>query len=451
MSTIGVRDYADALRYIYGFADYERHTPRQREYQHLENVLALLEAVGNPHTRLRSIHIGGTKGKGSTAAMLTSVLIAAGRHVGTFSSPHLNTHRERYRLDGRPVGEGLFTETLRSLQPAIERVRAERPLTTFEVSTALAFTLFLRERVEWAVVEVGMGGRLDTTNVITPAVSVITSISLDHTQVLGDTVQQIAADKAGIIKPGVPVVIGAQQPEALTVLRERADALGSPALEVERLATARDRRVLSPSLQELTLDTRLSLGGELLDGCRVELNLQGAHQAENALTTTVALSSLDNADAGVRPEHLVKGLRRVEWPGRFEVIEGRVPVVLDGAHNPYSMRKLRLAVEEVFPGRRTCWVFGSGTGHDAAGMLRELRGLPVVLCRSTHPRSRSVEELAALAETEGVRHTVERSVLEAIETARRDAEVVVVCGTLFLVADAREALGLAGATDRVRS
>ncbi len=447
-----IQEYADALRYIYSFADYERQTPRQHAFQHLENVRALLDAVGNPHTQLRAIHVTGTKGKGSTTAMLTSVLATAGNRVGTFTSPHLNTHRERYRLDGQPVSETLFTSMLRELQPAIERVRSERPLTTFEVSTALAFTLFLRERVDWAVVEVGLGGRLDTTNVISPALSVITSISLDHTQVLGDTIELIAADKAGIIKPGAPVIVSPQRAEAMKPIREQAQRVGSPVIEVERVARPLDRVIVNPLRQEFTLDTSLELGGEPLHGCRVGLNLQGVHQVENALTAIVALASLDPTAAGVRTADLLKGMVRVSWPGRFEVVEGSVPVVLDGAHNPYSMRKLRQAVEEVFPGQRACYVFASGRRHDAGEMLRELKGLPVVLCSSTHPQSRSTAELAALAEAEGFQYRTAVSVPEALAIARQEpAQLVVVCGTLFLVADAREALGLAEATDPVRS
>lgn len=445
--------YADALRYLYSFADYERHTPRQRDFQHLDSVRALLGALGDPHTRLRTIHVAGTKGKGSTVAMLTSVLVAAGNKVGTYTSPHLNTHRERYQLDGAPVSEQMLTSTLRDIQPQIERVRADRRLTTFEVATAFAFELFVRQGVDWAVIEVGLGGRLDTTNVLTPVLSAITSVSIDHAEVLGDNVASIAGEKAGIIKPGVPVVVSIQTPEAMRVIRDHAADKGSRLLSVERLARARHRKLLSPQRQEFTLDTQLRLSDQPLHGRVIGLNLIGMHQVENALTAITALCHLDPRQSRVDPAALLAGLEAIRWPGRFEVVSGDIPIVLDGAHNPDSMRKLRRTVEEVFPGQRAVYVFGSGGSHDASGMLQELDGNPLVLCRSTHPRSKPVAELAELAAARGAEFREAPSVEEALVTARSlpGAAVVVVCGTLFVVAEAREALGLAEATDPVRS
>ena len=448
-----IHTYADALSYLYSFADYERHTPRQKEFQHLDNVRALLTALGDPHTRLRTIHVAGTKGKGSTVAMLTAVLVSAGNTVGTYTSPHLNTHRERYRLDGASVSEHLLTGTLRDIRPIIEQVRADRPLTTFEVATAFAFELFVRQGVEWAVIEVGLGGRLDTTNVLTPVLSVITSVSIDHTEVLGDTLELIAGEKAGIIKPGVPVVVSPQAPEALQVIRSRAAATGSKLLGVERLVRARRRKILSPERQEFALDTQLRLNDQALHGRVIGLNLMGTHQVENALTAITALCHLDRRQAHVDQAAMLAGLQDVQWPGRFEVVPGKPPIVLDGAHNVDSIRKLRRTVEEVFPGQRAVYVFGSGGSHDATAMLREIGDSPLVLCRSTHPRSKPVSELAEAAAARGAKFEQAPSVGEALATARNvpGAEVVVVCGTLFIVADAREVLGIAEATDPVRS
>lgn len=446
-----IESYADALRYIYGFADYERTAPRQREFQRLDDVLALLDAVGDPHQRLRAIHVAGTKGKGSTAAMLTAVLLRAGNAVGTYTSPHLNTHRERYRLDGSPVSEEAFAETLRDLQPAVERVRAERRITTFEVAFALACTLFARAGVDWAVVEVGLGGRLDTTNVLTPALSAITSISLDHTEILGDTIEQIAADKAGIVKPGVPVVIAPQRQEARGVIEDRARELGTPALAVSDLASAAGYRIVSPERQEFTLRTRRTLHGESLDGCVVGMNLIGAHQVENALTTIVAATALDPAGARITRDHLLGALERVHWPGRFEVVPGEPSVVLDGAHNPYSVRKLRETVDQVFPGRRICWVFGALRGHDEGAMLGELHGQNAVLCRSIHPKALPVAVLEHVAHEHGIVYRTAETVAGALALAREGMDLVVVTGSLSVVGDAREALGRAEGLDPVRS
>ncbi|MDQ3855270.1 MAG: bifunctional folylpolyglutamate synthase/dihydrofolate synthase [Chloroflexota bacterium] len=443
--------YADALRYLYSFADYERSAPRSLDSFRMRSVYALLEATGNPHQELRAIHIAGTKGKGSTAAMIGSILLKAGYTTGAYTSPHLNTHRERYRLDGEPVGEELFTSLLRDLQPAIERVRSEHSLTTFEVATVLAFELFRRCRVDWSIIEVGMGGRLDTTNVLWPQLCVITSISLDHTHVLGDTLEQIAGEKAGIIKRGVPVVVAPQRPEALHTIVQRAAEVGATAHSVADLITAGECAVLDRRWQELTLHTELRIHGEALEGRKIQLGLLGQHQVENALTSIVAGVQLAGAGAGLKAGDLVEGLRDVRWPGRFEVIEGPVSVVLDGAHNPDSVRKLRAAVREVFSSARTVWVFGALRGHDARGMLAELHGDPVRLCRSIHPRSVPVDELEATAREVGIAVSAGESVETTLRAALDSggASVVVVCGSLSVVAEARTALGLAEATDPV--
>jgi len=451
--TFTISNYADALRYVYSFADYERTAPRSTEDLRMEGVLALLAAVGDPHKRLRAVHIAGTKGKGSTTAMIGAVLRAAGYSTGSYTSPHLHTHRERYRLGGAPVSEQTFTDLLRDLRPQIEHVRAERSLTTFEVCTALAFDLFVRERVDWAVVEVGMGGRLDTTNVLTPVLSVITSVSLDHTEVLGETVEQIAWEKAGIIKPGVPVVVARQRPEALDVILRRAAELGSPVDQAHELARVEAGSLVGRTAQEFTLRTTLAIGGRSLEGCRVRLPLLGEHQRDNALaaiTACVRLSELGGLQAQKRLdlESLLRGLSETRWPGRFEVVEGRPPIVLDGAHNPDSLARLRATVAEVFEGARPAWVFGTNRGHDSAAMLAELGDGTVYLCSSTHPRATPPESILLAAAAAGLEAAAFGDVASALEAARRapGVGVVVMCGSLFVVAEAREALGLA--TDR---
>lgn len=447
-----ISTYADALTYLYSFADYERTTPRAHDTLRLSTVATLLAAVGNPHHRLRCIHIAGTKGKGSTGAMLTSILRAAGYSVGTYTSPHLHTHRERYQLEGEPVGEEDFTQLLAELKPAIDRVNTEHAVTTFEVSTVLAFELFARKRVDWAVIEVGMGGRLDTTNVIVPVLSVITSISLDHTEVLGDTLELIAREKAGIIKPGVPVVVAPQGEEARGAILERAHETSSRALVVDDLIAAADREIIDSYEQQFTLHTQLQLNGHALDRRRVSLNLLGAHQVDNALTAIVACTALGEAGAEVGIPGIVSGLSQVRWPGRFEVAPGAIPIVIDGAHNPDSVAKLRRTMQEVFPGRQVSCVFGTGRGHDAAGMMAQLKDFEMVLCQATHPRATTVEDLATIAESQGVTvQAAEPSVDAAIRVAcvAANVQLVLVCGSLFVAAEAREALGLAAASDPI--
>ncbi len=448
-----ISSFADALRYVYGFTDYERSSTRRRDEMKLGGIRALLDALGSPQERFRSVHIAGTKGKGSTAAMIATALVESGRFTGTYSSPHLNTHRERYRLNGEPVSEEDFTRLVRDCRPVIEDVRSRVTVTTFDVITALAFELFARVGVEWAVVEVGLGGRLDSTNVIRPRIAVITSISLDHTEVLGHSLGQIAAEKAGIIKPGVPVVVSRQEAEALEVIRSRAAEVGVPLLYAPELARASGRRTVDEHHQEFELRTSLRLGGRPLDGSCVRLGLLGAHQVENALTAITACAALGEQGAEIAPEALLRALARVRWPGRLEIVPGEVPVVLDGAHNPDSVQKLVSAVRDIYPDRRVTCVFGARLGHDAAEMLHALRGYSLVLCPSTHPRTMPADELASTAERLGLEYRTAGSVAQAIDAARRvpGTEAVLVTGSLFVVADAREALGLAEATDPVRS
>ncbi len=449
-----IRNYGDALRYLYGFADYERNKPRARDGFHLEAVRALLAALGNPHERLRAVHVAGTKGKGSTAAMISNTLVAGGNRVGFYSSPHLNTHRERYRLDGEPVSEAGLTQLLREVQPVVEKVRTGYPLTTYEVTTALAFELFARERVDWAVVEVGLGGRLDATNVITPELSVITSISVDHAEVLGDTLTAIAGEKAGIMKPGVPVVIASQPDEAARTLLASAAAVSAPALVVPDLIHAVNRTQTSGPWQEFVLDTNLALADGTLGGFTVSLGLLGHHQVENALTTVVTAAELASAGLPLRREHLARGLANVSWPGRFEVAEyGGTTFVLDGAHNPYSMGKLLETLDEVFPACKVAFVFGTGVDHDAAGMLGLLRDRQLILCKSSHPRALGVSRLTQLADLLVVTYRVAESVPNALSMALDlpNADVIVVCGSLFPVGEARLHLGLTEMADPVTS
>ncbi len=449
-----IRNYGDALRYLYGFADYERNTPRARGGFHLEAVRALLAGLGNPHERLRAVHVAGTKGKGSTAAMISNTLVAGGNRVGFYSSPHLNTHRERYRLDGEPVSEAGLTQLLREVQPVIEEVRSRYPLTTYEVTTALSFELFARERVDWAVVEVGLGGRLDATNVITPEISVITSISIDHAEVLGDTLTAIAGEKAGIMKPGVPVVIASQPDEADRTLLASAAVVGAPALVLPELIHAVNRTQTPGPRQEFVLDTNLGLADGTLGGFTVSLGLLGHHQVENALTTVVTAAELASAGLPLRREHLARGLANVSWPGRFEVTENSGKTfVLDGAHNPYSMGRLLETLDEVFPARKVAFVFGTGVDHDTAGMLSLLRDRQVILCRSSHPRALSVSRLAQIANSLAIPCRAAADVPGALSMALDlpDAGVVVVCGSLFPVGEARLHLGLTDVADPVTS
>jgi dihydrofolate synthase/folylpolyglutamate synthase len=344
----------------------------------------LAEKLGDIHMGVPAVHVAGTKGKGSTAAMISAVLSSAGYKVGLFTSPHLHTVVERVRVDLNPISEDTFAALVEQMWPAVEWVGDEGgfgDVTFFELMTAMAFLHFRQIKADYQVIEVGLGGRLDSTNVLEPVLSVITSISLDHVATLGDTIEKIAREKAGIIKTGVPVVVAPQaEPDATKVFREVAQDRQAPLFEVQdRMRWA--KRDSDASGQAFTLsgtDVSRELWTPLI----------GDHQLENAATAVAAIETLD--DRGVSPESIVAGLRDVRWPGRLEVLQhqGRT-VVVDGAHNPYSVKRLVQAVRDYFSFEGVVLVFAALGGHSATGMLAELKTLDprVVMVRSRHPRS----------------------------------------------------------------
>lgn len=449
-----LNSYADALRYIYAFADYERNLPRSRDEMHLAPMAALMDALGRPERRLRAVHVAGTKGKGSTAAMIEAILLASGYSVGTYTSPHLHTHRERYRIGGTPVTEETFTRSLAAILPAVETVKRSHALTTYTVITALAYQMFADLGVDWCVVEVGLGGRLDATNVILPALSIITSISMDHTEVLGDTITAIAREKAGIIKPRVPVVVGPQSEEAGAVLCATARERRAPLYVVSRLVRAAQVAAYPPERQCFRLRTEWPEFVSLLDGVEVCIPLLGEHQVDNALTASAAAAVLRSSAPQIDTSSILRGLAATRWPGRFEVVPGHPTVVIDGAHNADSVRRLVQTVHALYPDQRAVWVFGAGRSHDVGAMLTQLPASPVVLCSAGHPRALPLDELLLVAGRAGLAATAAASVEEAVLHAKHAAGphgMVVVCGSLFVAAEARAALGLAHESDPVPS
>ncbi len=434
-------DYRAAIAYLHSLTDYEktrieRYTPDTLD---LTRVERLLEALGNPHLGFRCFHIAGTKGKGSTAAMLESALRAAGHVTGLYTSPHLHTFRERVQVAGAPITREEVVALVRELQPSIEQVEG---VTTFEAATAIAFQHFARRSVEIAVVEVGLGGRLDATNVVRPEVSIITSLSLDHTYLLGTTLEAIAGEKAGIVKPGIPVVSAPQRPQALAVIEEVCRQQAAPLTKVGTDWTyeAGPADIDGQSFSARRISGRMSeLEGEY------RIPLLGRHQLENALCAIAALDIARGPDLPASAEAVRAGLRQVSWPGRLEIVSRQPLVVVDCAHNPYSAQVLGQALQEWFPGRRWVLIYGASADKDAAGMLEALLPLAkyVIATRSDHPRATAPTEIADEVATAGGGAEVSVSVQQAI---RRAFEIVepedglLITGSIFLVADAREEL-----------
>ncbi len=443
--------YQDALDYIFSFVNYEKPVRfgYNAETLNLSRMRELLDRLGRPQDRFRCVHIAGTKGKGSTSAMIESVLRTAGYRTGLYTSPHMHTWRERIRFDGALMPKAALVEQLGAARPAIE-VMSE--LTAFEIMTALAFTYFAQERVDWAVLETGLGGRLDATNVVAPAVCAITSLSYDHVELLGHTLPEIAAEKAGIIKTGVPVVSAPQAPEALAVI-EQVCAERSTRLIRAGVDWTATRQSADLSGQTLTL--RRAADGLSLPDLRIAL--LGDHQIINTTVAVALLAELRAQGVGITDDMLRRGLAAANWPGRFEQLNQRPVIVLDSAHNIDSALRLRATLAEFFPHtlkRRLALVFGASADKDIPGILETLlspdatgRYAPparVIISRSGHPRQADPARLAEMAR--GIAPHVAIVVRDSLDAALADAlawatpdDLICVTGSIFVAAQARRA------------
>ncbi|MEW5899769.1 MAG: folylpolyglutamate synthase/dihydrofolate synthase family protein [Bacillota bacterium] len=418
----------------------------------LGRIRELLRRLGNPHLSLRVIHIGGTNGKGSTLAMVASILRAAGYKTGTFTSPHLHSYTERYIINGRPISHRRVAQLITGLRPYLDGMVAEgfEHPTEFEVSTALAFQYFFEEQVDFLVLEVGLGGAIDSTNVVErPLVSVITNVAMDHMDYLGRTVREIAAVKAGIIKEGVPVITAADDPEALAVIGEVAREKQAPLIGVldagQKTVFPFDRQVryqlndFSLAGQHLTVQSRQGNYENLF------LPLLGRHQLANAATAVATTEVLIEKGYGISREAIYRGMINTYWPARLEIFPGEPLVVIDGAHNYAGAKSLRRAWDDYFPRRGIILVLGMLGDKERARVVQELapRVRAVVVTKPASPRAQDWQSMAA----EARRHVrevyaieaIREAVAKALRIARRD-EVVCITGSLYMVAEAREML-----------
>jgi dihydrofolate synthase/folylpolyglutamate synthase len=433
-------DYQAALKYILSFTDFERSPGLAYSAANfdLRRMEALLERLGNPHLKARSIQIAGTKGKGSTAAMIAAVLNAAGYRTGLYTSPHLHTFRERINISGQKISEDEFAALTERLRPEVAVVNLQRlhgELTTFEILTALTFAYFGDKKVHFQVLEAGLGGRLDATNVANSEVCVITSISFDHVDVLGHTLTQIAGEKAGIIKPGAIVVSAPQQ-------REAADRIEEVCRQKRAKLIAVGKEVTWRKISADINGQSLSIRG--LDSYDITIPLLGEHQLENAACAVAALEALASRGGPISRQSVVDGLARVQWPGRLEVLRRKPLFLVDGAHNADSARRLKEALKQYFDFERMILIVGLSSDKDMAGILTELAPLAatVIATRSRHPRALRPSLLAQEVKSNNVVESTE-SVAEAVERALTLAgpkDLVCATGSLFVVAEAREYL-----------
>ncbi len=463
-------DYDEALRYLYSFTNYEQVMPQVYSPTSfsLDKAHALMALLGHPERQFRSIHVAGTKGKGSTAQMIQRILVAAGKRVGLYTQPHLHTHRERIRINDQLISPDELAAIVSDFPDLVEQYTGLHPYlpppTTFELGTALAFLHFARSGVDMAVIEVGIGGRLDTTNVISPDVGVITSISMDHLELLGNTLPLIAAEKAGIIKPGLDVISAPQQTEAAAIIVQKAqqeaanlnmvgEALWIDPARAIRLLSANRRRVRGQSFT-LYFHPDFPTPGAQLSPAPVILPLLGIYQRDNAATAVGATLLLTRHGLILPPNAIQEGLAAVRWPGRLELLEdapGQPLFVVDGAHNGDSALRLRdaLAPGTYFNRDRLILIVGVIAPHPIEDIITALAPIAdaIILTRASHPRAIDPTSLLAEANDHVSPSTAvltTDSVAEAVRVARLLAQpndLICATGSLFVVADVREALG----------
>jgi dihydrofolate synthase/folylpolyglutamate synthase len=408
-------NYPDSVQFLYSLGN-EIKTAKLG----LERIRAVLQALGRPQDRLRFVHVAGTNGKGSTCAMIESALRASGLRTGLFTSPHLAEPTERIRIDGAPISADRFADAFNRLLGL--------HTTYFETVTAMALLVFAEERVDMVVLEVGLGGRLDATNVVSPDLSVVTPVDFDHEAFLGKSLESIAGEKAGILKPGVPAVFARQRPEAARVLDRRAAELSIP--------VARTADWLVSDLDIDPRGSRFRLTGDR--DLRLACPLAGEHQVENAVTAAVALACLGIADSAIET-----GIARARWPGRLERVSERPEIILDGAHNPAGARALAAYIDR-FYGRRTVRLI-YGAMRDKA--IDEISGIlfprahQVIVTAPQQARALSPEALRDIGAHPGLRTAPTlRAALALVQEDASPDDVVFITGSLFLVAEARALL-----------
>ena len=444
--------YQQALDYLFTFVDYSlvrslRFTEGKFD---LGRMRQFLELLGDPQNDYPVMHVAGTKGKGSVCALCASGLRAAGYRVGLYTSPHLQDYAERIQVDGQPIGHDELVALLEEIKPSIEQVHE---LTTFEITTALGFLYFSRKKVQAAVVEVGLGGRLDATNVVDPAVSVITTLSYDHMAVLGDTLDKIATEKAGIIKPGKPVVSAPQKDEALKVIQRIARERGSQLKLVgsDYLFSPVSHSLDGQSLfvwtaaEQSRMDDYIERAGQPgWEPLRLNIPLLGYHQIENAATAYAALQTAGEIGLKIDAGDIQRGFESVVWPARFEILSREPDLVIDSAHNGDSALKLRLALDDYFPGRPVVLLFGASEDKDIRGIFTALlpRVKQVIASESIHPRALAADKIVTWVHQFGLPAQavlpLEQALQQALQAAGDEA-IVVVTGSLFIAAAARQA------------
>jgi len=418
------KDYQQSLDYLYSLEKFGMIFG-------LEKVKAILEAIGNPHHEIQTIHIGGTNGKGSTAAMMASVLQQEGYHVGLYTSPHLIRFTERIKVDGKEIDQQEVAELTEWMRQRIEASGVTPPFTFFDFTTAMAILYFKQKRVDLAILEVGLGGRLDSTNVVDPLLSIITNVSKDHEEVLGRTIQKIAYEKAGIIKQGRPLVTATSQPSILRLFSRICKEKGSPFYRMGKefsYIPCEGGHFHYQGLHRKFWD--------------LTVNLHGSHQILNAVTALGALEVLDELGYLVSNEAMITGLTKVEWPGRLEMVCSSPRVFLDGAHNPAGAHVLKESLEKEFEYKRLILIIGIMRDKNYKSILQTLAPIAdhLILTQPNIPRAASPGLLQKALERNGEKVEIVEGVQQAIDRGLSMAsseDLLCITGSLYTVGEAR--------------
>ena len=420
-------NYPDSVHFLYALGN-EIKTAKFG----LERIGSVLDALGRPQDRCRFVHVAGTNGKGSTCAMIESGLRAAGHRTGLFTSPHLAEPTERIRINGEPVSAEQFSNAFDRVHERVEKLAEAGAIdwhtTYFETVTAMAFLIFLDERVDRVVLEVGLGGRLDATNVVTPELAVITPIDFDHEAYLGKSLDSIATEKAGILKYNVPAVFSRQRSEAAIVIDARAAELSAPVTRAEVF------RIEDLELSARGSTFRLRGEGDL----RITCNLAGEHQVDNAATAAIALASL-----GIPADAIERGIAAAQWPGRLERVSESPEIILDGAHNPAGARALASYIDRFYSARRIRLIYGAmrDKAVEEIGGILFPRAAQVIVTAPKQARALSPESIPEIAPHPNMRVAATLEDALALAGDAGPNEVIFITGSLFLVAEARAMIG----------
>jgi dihydrofolate synthase/folylpolyglutamate synthase len=422
--------FVESLNYLYGLE-------RFGMIFGLSNIERIVRALGNPHKDLKVVHVGGTNGKGSTAVMMASVLQESGYRVGLYTSPHILSFTERIQINGQEITEAEVAEMTARMRKQIEEAQILQRFTFFDFTTAMAFLYFAESGIDLAIMEVGLGGRLDSTNIVTPVVAVITNVSYEHRNVLGNSLSGIAREKAGIIKPGVPVMTGVTQQEILGQIQETCREKKAPLyLRGRDFVTEKERTGV------------FRFRGRRWDFSGIKINLLGDYQIDNAAMALGTLEAMEKAGFAVTRESVYGGLEKVEWPGRLEVIQKRPYVVLDGAHNPAGAEALSEALSQGFSYKRCFLLLGIMGDKEVERIVSILAPLSqeTVLCQPKQDRAAPPERLLRATEAAGGKGRVIPDVAKGLDTLLSVAgsdDLICVAGSFYTIGEAKAHL-LAG-------